>query len=128
MDGLVGPRLARELDAEHLQLAGHFGRLILAQRDAAGPDLSMLCSGSAASRFSGAGYLLTLEYCRRLAILDKRTKALADYRASLALADAAMTALQSSQSKLKTAALARQLYAIGTDLDRQVTMVRQAFE
>lgn len=127
MDGLVVPRLGRRLDTERLQMTGQFGRLILAQRDRAGPDPSALCTGPSASRFSGTGLLLTLEYCRRLAVLDKRAKALADYQASLAVADKALTELQSSKSRLKSRDLAQRLYAIGSDLDDKVSAVRKAF-
>ncbi len=127
MDSLVVPRLGRRLDTERLQLSGQFGRLILAQRDRAGPDPSALCTGPSASRFSGTGFLLTLEYCRRLAVLDERAKALADYQASLVVADKALTELQSSKSRLKAKDLAQRLYAIGSDLDDKVSAVRKAF-
>ena len=127
MDDLVVPRLGRELDAERLQLAGHFGRLILAARDPVGADPAALCSGPAASKFSGTGFLLTQEFCRRLAVLDKRTKALADYQASLGVADKALTELQSSKTRLKAKDLAQRLYQIGSDLDEKVTAVRKAF-
>lgn len=127
MDGLAVPRLTRELDTERSQLTGQFGRLILAERDPVGADPAMLCSGSAASKFSGTGYLLTLEYCRRLAILDKRVKALADYQASLRVADRALAELESSKTRLKTKELAQRLYEIGSDLDEKVTAVRKAF-
>lgn len=127
MDGLVVPRLSRELDTERLQLTGQFGRFILAEKDAVGPDLTKLCSGSAAARFGGTGYLLTLEYCRRLAVLDKRVKALSDYQASLRTADEALTELQSSKTRLKAKQLAQRLYEIGTELDDKVSAVRKAF-
>lgn len=127
MDGLVVPRLARELDTERFQLTGQFGRLILAQKDPVGPDPMALCSGPAASKFSGTGYLLTLEYCRRLALLDKRVKALSDYQASLGAADKALTELQSSKTKLTTKDLAQRLYEIGADLDEKIGAVRKAF-
>lgn len=127
LDALVGPRLERRLDTERTQLAGQFGRLILAQGDPVGTDVEALCSGSNAAAFSGPGFLLTLEYCRRLSTLKTRLQALADYRASLADADQALATLQSSKTALKTPALARRLYDIGSALQRSVAAVRKAF-
>lgn len=127
MNDLVVPRLTRRLDTERLQLTGQFGRLILAEGDDAGRSPEALCRGSGAAGFSGAGFLLATEYCRRVAVLDERRGALSDYQASLAEASNALEALQSSDGKLKARDLAIRLYAIGDDLNRRVRNVRRAF-
>ena len=124
---LVVPRLKSRLEAERTQLAGYFGKAILAQHDAIGSDPEALCAGAAASKFSPTGFLLTQEYCKRLAVLDKRQKALEDYDASLKAASRALTELQSSKTRLKTKALAQKLYAIGSELDQSVAAIRKAF-
>ncbi|MDG2514071.1 hypothetical protein P7B04_15345 [Sphingobium yanoikuyae] len=127
MNDLVVPRLTRQLEAEKIQLTAQFARLLAEQRDNVGADPSVLCVGSQSSKFSGPGFLLTLEYCRRLAVIDKRTKALADYAESLKAADTALAELQSSRTRLKTADLAQRLYSIGSDLDTKISAVRKAF-
>lgn len=127
MNDLVVPRLTRQLEAETTQLTAQFARLIAEQRDNVGADPSVLCVGSQASKFSGPGVLLTLEYCRRLAMIKKRTKALAGYADSLKAADAALAELQSSRTRLKAADLAQRLYTIGSELDAAIAAVRKAF-
>jgi len=122
----LGPRLARQLDAERSLLGAHYGRLILAQGDRVA-DLAALCSGPGAARFSGTGFLLAEDYCRRVATVDQREAALADYRASLADADRTLGELQSSKSRLKGKALARRLFSIGVDLDAKITALHKAF-
>jgi hypothetical protein len=71
---LVVPRLKSRLGAERTQLAGYFAKAILDQRDTVGPDAEALCVGSAASKFSSTGFLLTQEYCKRFTILDRRAE------------------------------------------------------
>ena len=127
LDDLVVTRLGRRLETERFQLTGQFGRLLLAQKETVGPDPSTLCSGSAASKFSGVGFLLTLEYCRRLGVIDNRVNALAAYRSSLAVADKALAEMQSSKTKLKAKALAQKLFEVGVDLDDKVAAIRKAF-
>lgn len=127
LDDLVVPRLTRRLDTEKFQLTAQFSRWIGAQGDRVGPDPSSFCSGSGAAQFSGTGYLLVLEYCRRLGVIDARAKALLDYQTSLHQADQALAELQSSKTKLKSKALAQQLYKVGVDLDTKVAAVRKAF-
>lgn len=124
---LVVPSLKSRLGSEKVQLTGYFARAILTQGDRVGSDPEALCSGSAASKFSGTGLLLTLEYCERLAIVQKREKALDDYDASLKAASKALAELQSSKTDLKAKALAQKLYAIGSELDDKVAAVRKAF-
>ncbi len=124
---LVVPRLRSRLEGERIQLAGYFGKAIGRQKDKVGSDPEALCSGSAASKFSGTGFLLTQEYCKRFAILDKRQKALDDYDASLKAASKALTELQSSKTQLNAKALAQKLYAIGSELDEKIDAVRKAF-
>lgn len=127
IDEIVGTALAGRLGTERTQLTGQFGRLILAQRDPVGPDPAALCTGPAAARFSGTGFLLAIEYCRRAAVLDERTAALRTFRESLGTADKLLADLQSSRSKLKTKDLARRLHAMVRDLDEQLAAVRKAF-
>ncbi len=127
LDGLVVPPLSRRLETEQLQLAGQFGRLLLAQGDTPGETLANLCSGPAASKMSGTGYLLSLEYCRRFKIIDARTKALARYQSSLREADKALNELQSSKAKLTTKALAERLYKIGSQLQDNASEIKKAF-
>ena len=127
MNDLVVPRLTGQLEAEQIQLTAQFARLIAEQRDRIGANPSALCAGSSASKFSGPGFLLTLEYCRRLTMIDKRNKALAEYAGSLKAADTALAELQSSRTRLKSADLAQRLYAIGSELDTKIAAVRKAF-
>ena len=131
LDGLlrqiVVPRLRSRLDAEQSNLSGYFVTAIGRLGDPVGLDLPAVCSGSLASKFSSSGFLLTREYCKRLAVLTVRRSALEDYDASLASASTALTELQSSKTKLKAKALAQKLYAIGTELDEKVAAVRKAF-
>jgi len=139
VDGLLGgvvvQALGERLTAERLQLSGFFAVPIQRQGDRLpaaaiagnGPDLASLCTGSQASTFSAVGFLLTQEYCSRLAVVTKRQKALEDYKSSLAAASKALTELQSSSTRLKSAEVARKLYEIGRELDQSVAGVRKAF-
>lgn len=131
LDGLlrkiVVPRLKSRLDAEQSNVSSYFVTAISLSGDSIGPDLPAICSGSVASKFSSSGFLLTLEYCKRTAVLTERRRALEDYDSSLASASKALTELQSSKTKLKAKALAQKLYAIGTELDEKVAAVRKAF-
>lgn len=124
---LVVPRLKARLSSERTQLAGYFAQAILAQRDAIGDDVEAICAGSQASRFSAVGFLLTQEYCRRVAVVAKRQKALDDYQASLSSASSALVELQSSSAKLKAEEVIRKLYEIGRELDDSLAAVRKAF-
>jgi len=124
---LVVPRLKARLTSERAQLAGYFAQAILAQRDAIGNDVDAICGGSQASRFSAVGFLLSQEYCRRVAIVAKRQKALEDYQASLLSASKALGELQSSSAKLKSKEVIRKLYEIGRELDDSLATVRKAF-
>lgn len=124
---LVVPRLKARLVSERTQLAGYFAKAILAQRDEIGNDIDAVCVGSKASRFSPIGFLLTQEYCQRVAVLAKREKALDDYHASLSAASKALLELQSSSARLKEKEVIRKLYEIGRELDDSLTAVRKAF-
>lgn len=124
---LVVPTLRSRLGNEKTQLTAFFATGVFRQGDPVGSAPEALCSGSAASKFSATGFLLTQEYCNRLAILNKRRKALDDYDASLTAASKALTELHSSKTELKAKALAQKLYGIGSELDEKVTAIRKAF-
>lgn len=124
---LVVPRLKARLSSERTQLAGYFAQAILAQRDAIGDDVDAICAGSQASRFSAVGFLLTQEYCQRVAVVAKRQQALDDYGASLSSASKALVELQSSSAQLKAKDVIRKLYEIGRELDDSLAVVRKAF-
>jgi hypothetical protein len=126
LDAPLVSRLGRRFDSERIQLQAEFGRLILAQGDRV-TDIQGLCDGSGAASFSGTGFLLAQEYCRRSALIEERQKALSDYQASLQDADNALADLQTSQTQLKGRALAKRLYNVASDLEAKVSAVRKAF-
>lgn len=128
LGGLVVPRLRSRLDSERSQLSGYFARSILAQKDVIGGEAEAVCSGSQAAGFSAVGFLLTQEYCKRVAIVAKRQKALDAYQASLAAASKALAELQSSSTKLKAAEVARSLYDIGRELDESLFALQKAYD
>jgi hypothetical protein len=126
LDAPLVSRLGRRFDSEQIQLQAQFGRLILAQGDRV-TDIQGLCTGSGAASFSGTGFLLVQEYCRRHALIERRQQALSDYQASLHDADSALGELQTSESKLKGRALAKRLYHVASDLESKASAVRKAF-
>ena len=126
LDAPLVSRLGRRFDSEQIQLQAQFGRLILAQGDRV-VDMSSLCTGSGAASFSGTGFLLVQEYCRRHVLIEQRQQALSDYQASLHDADAALAELQTSETRLKGRALAKRLYHVASDLENKASAVRKAF-
>jgi hypothetical protein len=80
-----------------------------------------------AGGFHGQGFLLALEYCRRLDAITVKQKALADYTASLANASKALDDLDSAKTRLGAKELIGQLYKTGKDLDDKVVAVQAAF-
>lgn len=127
LDELVVHQMTERLTTERVQLTAQFARLIGQQHDRVGPSPELLCTGSTASTFSGTGFLLTIEYCRRLAVVDRRFKALTAYSESLKAAETALAELQSAKTRLKSADLAKRLHTIGSELDGKVAAVRKAF-
>jgi len=128
MNEVVVPQLRTQLDGEGLQLQGQFGRLIHEAKDRIEGNPSKLCEGSSAAKFSGTGFLLTQEYCRRQAIVDQRIAALAAYQATLKSTNDALAELQSSKTKLGAAALTQRLLEIGAELEDKVSALQKAFK
>ncbi|MBI1179689.1 MAG: hypothetical protein GC201_03970 [Alphaproteobacteria bacterium] len=127
LNRLVVANLTSRLVTERTQLIGRAHSEISSGPNASLP-LDTLCKGSNAAGLNGAEYLLALEFCRRLDVVDGRLKALDDYKASLLKADAALAELQSNKTKLKGKALLASLYKLGTDLDASIGAVRKAFD
>jgi len=123
-DALGEPLLTR-LDAEKIQLTSVYLKKIRDQRDVIDSDLASLCHNARAAGFSGTGYLLTQDYCHRLAIIETREKAVATYQSSLEDASKALTKL--SSAKLSDKDLAEQLNKIGADLDSKIDSIKKAF-
>lgn len=125
---IVPPALNSSLGAERDRTSFQFALYIAQGGGRVDRDPAVMCrAGPLANRFSGPNFLLALEYCRRIAIVDDRIKALVEYQASLATADKALAELDSSKSKLKGKALAEHLYAIGKALSDDIKAVNKAF-
>lgn len=127
MDEVLAVPLLGRLDSEKTQLTSIYVKQIRDQKDSVDGAPANLCKGSTAAGFSGAGFLLAQDYCRRLAIIETREKAVESYRASLGDASKALSELQSSKTKLKAKDVALRLYKIGSDLDEKIDAVRKAF-
>jgi len=127
LDEVLGLPLLGRLDTEKTYLTAIYVKQIRDQKDNVEGAPADLCKGSKAAGFSGAGFLLAQDYCRRLGVIEAREKAVADYQGSLKDASAALTELQSSKAKLKSKNLAKQLYKIGSDLDDKIDAIDKAF-
>lgn len=127
LDEVLAQPLAGRLDTEKTYLTAIYVKHIRDQKDVVDGEPSGLCRGSKAAGFSGTGFLLAQDYCRRLSEIEAREKAVVAYQASLKNASSALTELQSSKAKLKARNLAKRLYEIGFDLDDQIEAVDQAF-
>ncbi len=127
----VADNLASVLLSEKIRLTSLFADegYIPNFRSKIGGDPAAACNdGPIANRFTnGAEYLLALEFCRRQLSIAEKEKAIANYRTSVATSEDALRALQSSKARLSSEQMARQLYAIGAELDEQVREVRSAF-
>ncbi|WP_377295871.1 hypothetical protein [Rhizobium sp. SGZ-381] len=128
LDSLLAVRLIRQLETERTQLTSQFSTWIASERGDLSEKPEAVCSGSKASTFNGPGYLLSLEYCRQLDVINGRIKAVESYRQSLKKADAALAELQSTDIRFNTKALAKNLYAIGSEIHDDVAAIRKAFD
>ena len=122
----LGEPLITRLDAEKIQLTSVYLKKIRDQRDAIDGDLASLCHSARTAGFSGTGYLLTQDYCRRLSIIETREKAVMTYQSSLEDASKALTQL--SSAKLSNKELAAQLKTIGADLESKIDSIKKAFK
>ena len=131
MDGLLADRLVRLLDDEQRTLDTAFTLWLNNDRFANTGGIRAYCAEPKAGFFpdtaDGTNYLMVEAYCNRAGTIAERREAIAEYRESLVTAREALTELQSSRTKLKGTALAARLFAIGSDLRKQVGAVQKAF-
>lgn len=127
MDKIVATPLQQRLQSEKTHMAALYTAKIRQQGDPVNAAPDSLCNASTASTFSGTGFLLVKDYCSHQLVIEAREKALAAYRASLADATEALTALTSSKADLDARDLAKQLFKIGFDLNDKISAVEKAF-
>lgn len=129
LEGTVSTAAATTLASERIELGRVFKVYILSAGTAlpAG-QIEDMCKdpGPRSTNFTGPTFLMAVEYCRRLDVIDAQTKALASYDASLKVADQALDELQSSQSELRGKALISHLYGMGKQLDADIAAMQSS--
>ena len=126
---VVRPAVLTTLTAERVRLGAVFKTYILTAGTRVSDDLADVCAapGPRSRDFTGPTFLMAVEYCRRLAVIDAQVKALDNYDSSLKSADQALDDLQSQKTGLRDKALISHLYTLGKQLDADVEAVRSAF-
>lgn len=129
LDRTVPSSLQTDLSAERDQMTFRFVGYIAQAGGAVEKNPAAMCAkGPRADNFpSGSNFLLALEYCRRISVVQEKIDSIGSYRKSLASAQDALDALASSKSKLSDKALISKLYQIGKDLDANIKAVSKAF-
>jgi len=133
LEQYVVPALRTKIGSERDDMAVAFAGYIAAQGGQFPNPPEALCAapGPRVAQFGGAkggvNFLLAVDYCRRVAMLQREDKAIAHYTASLGAARALVTDLAGAKFKLKDRVLIETIARTAAELSEKSEAVRDAF-